>query len=176
MQIHKLAAHASSWPPTRALMRVCPAAQPSHHHHLQLCHTQASPEALKHPYDRLRTRLMPWRGGLVKCSGRPKLQRTTRRKHQASQCEQPCPTTRRIPRPSNTAPLQCVLTDSDARRVIPATKHCTSFLLFPCAPSLVSIKGRGGQSQGLDLREHHSRGLGSDTLSRPVCNPYYKRP
>jgi hypothetical protein len=34
---------------TRALMRVCPAAKPSHQHHLQLCHTQASPEALKHP-------------------------------------------------------------------------------------------------------------------------------
>jgi hypothetical protein len=35
--------------PTGALMRVCPAAQPSHQHHLQLCHMQASPEALKHP-------------------------------------------------------------------------------------------------------------------------------
>jgi hypothetical protein len=34
---------------TRALMRVCQAAQPSHQHHLQFCHTQASPEALKHP-------------------------------------------------------------------------------------------------------------------------------
>jgi hypothetical protein len=22
----------------------------------------------------------------------------------------------------------------------------------------------------------HSKGLGSDTLSRPVCNPYYKHP
>jgi hypothetical protein len=35
--------------PTRALMRVCPATQPSYQHHLQLCHTQAQPEALKHP-------------------------------------------------------------------------------------------------------------------------------
>jgi hypothetical protein len=38
--------------PPRALMRVCPAVQPSHQHHLQLCHTQASPEALKHPLRR----------------------------------------------------------------------------------------------------------------------------
>jgi hypothetical protein len=38
--------------PTEALMRVCLAAQPSHHHHLQLCRTQASPEALKHPLRR----------------------------------------------------------------------------------------------------------------------------
>jgi hypothetical protein len=35
--------------PTRVLMRVCPVAQPSHQHHLPLCHTQAQPEALKHP-------------------------------------------------------------------------------------------------------------------------------
>jgi hypothetical protein len=35
--------------PTRALMQVCLAARPSHQHHLQLCHTQASLEALKHP-------------------------------------------------------------------------------------------------------------------------------
>jgi hypothetical protein len=38
--------------PTRASMRVCPAARPSHRHHLRLCHTQASPEALKHPLRR----------------------------------------------------------------------------------------------------------------------------
>jgi hypothetical protein len=35
--------------PTRALMLVCPAARPSHQHHLPFCHTQAQPEALKHP-------------------------------------------------------------------------------------------------------------------------------
>jgi hypothetical protein len=59
------------------------------------------------------------------------------------------------------------------------TKHCTSFLLPPCAPPFVSIKGRGEQpSQGLDLLQtkHHSKGLGSDILSQPVCNPYYKHP
>jgi hypothetical protein len=38
--------------PTRALMWVCSSAQPSHQHHHQLCHTQASPEALKHPLRR----------------------------------------------------------------------------------------------------------------------------
>jgi hypothetical protein len=35
--------------PIRALMLVWPAAQPSHRHHLLLRHTQAQPEALKHP-------------------------------------------------------------------------------------------------------------------------------
>jgi hypothetical protein len=38
--------------PTGALMRVCSAAQPSHRQHLQLCRTQASPEALEHPLRR----------------------------------------------------------------------------------------------------------------------------
>jgi hypothetical protein len=50
-------------------------------------------------------------------------------------------------------------------------------LLPPCAPPLVTIKGRGGQTlQGIDLLqiEHHFMGLGLDTLSRPACNPYYK--
>jgi hypothetical protein len=41
--------------PTRALIRVCPATQPSHRHHLQLCHTQASLEALKHPLRQAQT-------------------------------------------------------------------------------------------------------------------------
>jgi hypothetical protein len=39
---------------TRALMLVCPAARPSNQHHLQLCHAQAQPEALKHPLRRAR--------------------------------------------------------------------------------------------------------------------------
>jgi hypothetical protein len=37
--------------PDRSL-NVCTTAQPSHRHHLQLCSTQASPEALKHPLRR----------------------------------------------------------------------------------------------------------------------------
>jgi hypothetical protein len=53
--------------PTRALMQVCPAAQPSHRHHLQLCHTQASPEALKHPLRRAPAygKALMWRGSQV---------------------------------------------------------------------------------------------------------------
>jgi hypothetical protein len=57
--------------------------------------------------------------------------------------------------------------DSDARRDTPATKHYASFLLPPCAPPLVTIKGRGGQPlQGLDLLhiEPYFKELGSDTL------------
>jgi hypothetical protein len=59
-----------------------------------------------------------------------------------------------------------------------ASHHaCISFSLPSCAPPLVTIKGREGQRlQGLDLRktEHHLKGLGLDTLSRPACDPYYK--
>jgi hypothetical protein len=59
----------------------------------------------------------------------------------------------------------------------PSDRALYLFLLPPCAPPLVTIKGRGGQQlQGLDVLQikHHFKGLGSDTLSRPVCNPYYK--
>jgi hypothetical protein len=38
--------------PAGALVRVCSAARPSHHYHLQLYYTQALPEALKHPLRR----------------------------------------------------------------------------------------------------------------------------
>jgi hypothetical protein len=53
--------------PTRALMQVCPAAQPSHRHHLQLCYTQASPEALKHPLrrDLAYSEALTWRASQV---------------------------------------------------------------------------------------------------------------
>jgi hypothetical protein len=89
------------------------------------------------------------------------------------------PATRRLPRPSSTTPLQCVLTDSGARRDIPATGHCTSFPFPPCTPPSVTIKGRGVQPlQGLDLIriELHSKGFGTDSLSRPVCNPTTNTP
>jgi hypothetical protein len=59
----------------------------------------------------------------------------------------------------------------------PSDQALYFFSTSPCAPPLVSIKGRREQPlQGLDLTqiEHHSKGLGSDTLSRPVYNPYYK--
>jgi hypothetical protein len=29
---------------------------------------------------------------------------------------------------------------------------------------------------GADEPNTHTKGLGLDTLSRPVCNPYYKQP
>jgi hypothetical protein len=79
-----------------------------------------------------------------------------------------------LPRPSDTALLKCVLTDSDAQRDVPVTKHYNFYFLSPCAPPLTSIKGSGGRSlQGLDILqiERHSKGLGSDTIPRPVCNP-----
>jgi hypothetical protein len=59
----------------------------------------------------------------------------------------------------------------------PSNQALYFFFTSPCAAPLVAIKGRGEQSlQGLDLLqiELHSKGLGSDTVSRPVCNPYYK--
>jgi hypothetical protein len=59
----------------------------------------------------------------------------------------------------------------------PSNQAMYLFLLPPCAPSLVIIKGRGGRRlQGLDFlqNEHRFKGLGLDTLSRPACNPYYK--
>jgi hypothetical protein len=58
----------------------------------------------------------------------------------------------------------------------PSTVTFISLLFF--APPLASIKGRGGQpSQGLaDKPNTRSKGLGLDTLSRPICNPYYKQP
>jgi hypothetical protein len=43
------------------------------------------------------------------------------------------PATRRHPRPSIMTQLQCVLMDSDVRRDVPATKHCTTFF-FPLVP------------------------------------------
>jgi hypothetical protein len=142
-------------------MLVCPAARPSHQHHPHSAISKLSPRHSSTPYDKLEPRLRPKRGGLVKYSGRLRQQQTTRKRCQASRGEQSRPTTRRLRRPSRATPLQCVLTDSDARRDIPATEHCTSFPLPPYAPPLVTIKGRGGQPlQGLDLLqiEHHFQG------------------
>jgi hypothetical protein len=116
--------------PTRALMRACPAAQPSHQLISNSATRKLSPRHSSTPYDELKPRLRPKHGGLVKYSGKPRQQQTTRRRCQASRGEQPRPATRRLPRPSSATPLQCVLTDS-ARRDISAVKHCTSFLLPP---------------------------------------------
>jgi hypothetical protein len=50
---------------------------------------------------------------------------------------------------------------------------CIPFMPLP----LASIKERGGQpSQRLMIRTLTPHGLGLDTLSRQVCNPYYKQP
>jgi hypothetical protein len=119
---------------------------------LALPHASSCPRHSSTPYDELEPRLRLKHGGLVEYSGRLWQTRTTRRRHQTSQGEQPRPATRRLPRPGCTTPLQCVLTNSDARRGASATKQCTSLSLPPCAPPLVTIKGRGGQRlQGLDL-------------------------
>jgi hypothetical protein len=61
----------------------------------------------------------------------------------------------------------------------PSDRALYFFSTFPLCPSPCDYKGRGEQPlQGLDLLqiEHHFKGLGSDTLSRPVCNHYYKHP
>jgi hypothetical protein len=69
MKIHQLAVMQVAGP-DKSLMLVCPAARPSHQHNLPLCHTQAQPKALKHPYNEHEPRLRPKRGGLVKYLGR----------------------------------------------------------------------------------------------------------
>jgi hypothetical protein len=119
-------------------------------------------------YDAHEPRLRLGCGRLGKCSNRLRQAQTTQRRSQASQNEQSSPAMRRLPRQSATTQLQCTPTDNDVRWDVPATKHCFSFLLPPCAPPLVTIKGRGGQwLQGLDLRktEHHLKILGLNSLS-----------
>jgi hypothetical protein len=81
-----------------------------------------------------------------------------------SRREQSNPATRRLPRQGIATRLQCTPTDGDVRRDVPTAKHCNSFF-SPCAPSLVTIKERGGQrSQGLDFHktEHHYPGPGNE--------------
>jgi hypothetical protein len=94
-----------------------------------------SPRNSSTPYDELKRRLRPKRGGLIKYSGKLEQQQTTRKRCQVSWGEQPRPATRRLPRPSSATPLQCILTDNDARRDISATKHCTSFFTSTFCPS-----------------------------------------
>jgi hypothetical protein len=56
-------------------------------------------------------------------------------------------------------------------------EHCSTYLVSFFTPPLASIKRRGGQpSEGLaDKPNTRSKRLELDTLSRPVCNPYYKQ-
>jgi hypothetical protein len=130
-------------------------------------------------YDAHKPRLRLGCGRLGKCSDRLRQVRTTRRRSQAPRNEHSSPATRRLPRQSATSPRLSFnaprqTTTYDGTCQLPST---VSFLLPHYAPLLVTIKVRGGQQlQGLDLRktEHHLKGLGLDTLSRPACNPYYK--
>jgi hypothetical protein len=98
---------------------------------------------------RTNLRLRLKRGGVVKYSGGLRQTqtnsgglrqtRTTKRRCQASRGGQSCPATLQLPRPSITTQLQCVLTDSDMRRDVPATNHCT-FFYFPSCPSPCDYK------------------------------------
>jgi hypothetical protein len=162
--------------PTRALMLVSPAARPSINiiSHSVTC--KLIPRNSSTLYDALNPRLRPKHGELVKYSGRLRQQQTTRRRCQASRGKQPRPATRQLPRPGCATPLQCVLTDSDARWDI--QQQSIVFLFTPpLCPSPCDYKReRMEPLQGSDLLqiEHHIKGLGLDTLSRPACNPYYK--
>jgi hypothetical protein len=67
--------------------------------------------------------------------------------------------------------------DSDTLGDIPAVKYCNFSLislsaLLPC----VYKRERRATVTRVDEQNTHTNGLGLDTLSRPVCNPYYKQP
>jgi hypothetical protein len=109
-----------------------------------LPHAKLSPRHSSTLYDARGPRLRLGRGKLGMYSSRLRQEQTTRRINQASQNEQSYPVTRRLPRLGITTRLQCVLMDSDVRRDVPATKHCTFSSLPPCPPPLVTRKGRGG--------------------------------
>jgi hypothetical protein len=93
------------------------------------------------------------------------------------QSEQPRPATRRPLRQHGAAPLQCALMDSDAREDVPVanTVTLTLFSLFAPPPCVYKRERRATVTRA-DEPNPHTQGLGLDTLSRPVCNPYYKQP
>jgi hypothetical protein len=93
-----------------------------------------------------RRALSTWRCVSGKASGRLKQDQTTRGEGQVSQTKQLDPATRRLPRQDTKTKLQCGLTDDDIRRDVPVVTHCSSFSPSFCAPPLVTIKGRGGQT------------------------------
>jgi hypothetical protein len=130
-----------------------------------LPHTRLNPRHSSTLYDVHKPRLRLGRGKLGKHSGRIRQAQTTQGEGQASRKEQSNPSTRRFPRQGIATRLQCTLMDGDVRRDVLAAKHCNSSFTSPCAPPLVTIKGRGGQqSQGLDLHktEHHLPGPGNE--------------
>jgi hypothetical protein len=120
--------------PTRALMLAWPTERPSHRHHLHSATCKLSPRHSSTLYDTHEPGLRLGRGGLGKYSGRLRKAQTTQRRSQTSRNEQSCPATRRLPWQSTTTRLQCVMTDNDVRRDVPATKHCT-FFTSPLCPS-----------------------------------------
>jgi hypothetical protein len=130
-----------------------------------LPHARLNPRHSNTLYDAHEPRLRLGRGNLGKHSGRLRQAQTTRGEGQTSRRKQSNPATRRFPRQGITTRLQCTPMDGDVRRDVPAAKHCNSFFTSPCAPPLVTIKGRGGQqSHGLDLHrtEHHHLGPGNE--------------
>jgi hypothetical protein len=115
-----------------------------------LPHTRLNPRHSSTLYDAHKPRLRLGRGKLGKHFDRLRQAQTTRGRGQASRKEQSNPATRRPPRQGITTCLQYSLADGDVRRDMLAVRHCNSSPL--CAPPLVTIKGRGGQTlQELDL-------------------------
>jgi hypothetical protein len=111
-----------------------------------LPHAKLSPRHSSTLYDAHEPRLSLTRGKTSKYSGRLRQDQTTRGEGQVSQGEQPDPTTRRLPRQDIKTKLQCGLTDDDVRRDVLVVWHCSPFFPSLCAPPLVTIKGRGGQT------------------------------
>jgi hypothetical protein len=67
--------------------------------------------------------------------------------------------------------------DSDAREDIPTAKHYNFSLISLFAPTpCVYKRERRATVTRADEPNIHTKGLELDTLSRPVCNPYYKQP
>jgi hypothetical protein len=92
-------------------------------------HTRLNPRHSSTLYDAHEPRLRFGRGKLGKHSGRLRQAQTTWGEGQASQKEQSNPATRRFPRQGIATRLQCIPTDGDVRRDVPAAKHCNSVLL-----------------------------------------------
>jgi hypothetical protein len=111
-----------------------------------LPHAKLSPRHSSTLYDARRPRLRLTRGKSSKYSGRLMQDQTTRGKDQVSRSEQPDPATWRHPRQDTKTKLQCILTDDDIRRDVPVVRRCSSFFPSLCAPPLVTIKGREGQT------------------------------
>jgi hypothetical protein len=109
-------------------------AQPSHRHHLPLCHTQDStPRHSSTLYDAHKSRLRLGRGELGKHSNSLRQAQSTRGEGQASREESSNPATRRPPRQVVATRHQHTPMDNDVRRDVPTAKHCNSFL-FPLVP------------------------------------------